>query len=435
MRVREFMGHWRSALHAWASAWGGRADNPLARQAELTQLRLAQRGSPWACSWWLLSCGSLISAATAALLVQAVLRFEQLSASAVASSAYAHNVLLWCSVQVLDGLVLFGVAWLLARLAQAGWFCTQWLASSSTGRADCATDYSTSALSTEDYIVGAVTHTLRLCWAPCMFASAAGTVDQLCAVIALKQSTLAASSPLWPGGELTWLIIGALVGFGIRLLGSLASVLATLLLLLALSPYWRMSALAYLAPSAALLWHALAALYSPAGRRPWPADAASDFLALVFTAPQAVWLVGAGLLLLGVEAYAWRGPRTLQAHARLSLGSIRLLAAVGALWIIWMLAARFIDYDALYAHLSQAQATYPDLRSLAPGSLWPLQAISAAYGVPVLEQLAQGQDASALLTLKALGLRALALLMPLGLCAIFLGHLRTAVWLKRRGAL
>jgi hypothetical protein len=435
MSIREFDRRLREALRPWAQAWRGRSDNPLARRAALTQARRAQRGSPWRCSWWLLSCGILISGATACLLAQAVLRFGALGSSGIASTAYAHNALLWSTLQVLDGAVLFGVAWLLERLAQAGWFCTLWLAQPGVGRPGIGEDYCASPLSTEDYAVGALAHALRLCLGPCIMLGVFGAANQLCAVIAQRQGTLAAPCPAWPGGELVWLCVGAGLSGLLRCAGSLAAVLATLLLLLALSPYWRNAAAAYLAPVTALAWHALAALSNPPGRRPWAADPSSDWLALVFAAPQAAWITGAGLVLLGLEAYIWRGPRTLALHARWGLGAARLLAACGGLCILWILIGRFINYDELYAHLSQTHTSMPDLRSLLPATLWPLSAISGAYSVPVLEQLAEVKDASALLLLKALGLRALALLIPLGLGIIFLGHLRTAIWLKRRGAL
>jgi hypothetical protein len=429
-----YIGRLLSEIRAWRAAWAARRDNPIAIQAALELRRRARRRPAWLiCSpfmfWWSVA----VSACTTYVLVLAYLRFHAVAGSSIASPAFALTALWWSALQLLDAADLLLVLLLLERLSAAFFFCSNALAGYRGARGSISGELAVTALSDHDCVAGVLQHVLALCFRPVVWLSLVSTADLLLYACIMPSSQLAEAGPVWPGGQLAWLIGAALLTVPVRIVAALAAVLAGALTLLSFSPWWRYSSVTSGAAVLALMWHLLAVASAPPGRY---AEITlyyfADWLPLVFRTPWPGLIVAAGLAVLIGFGHAWSPLSTYRAGARWGMPALRTIVSTGLLCILYFAVGSFAtrEDDALWPGVSQASMEEtPMLASFA----WQVQAASIACPLPLVIYAEDEDKTSAKTLVISLVLRSLIItVMPLLLIAMYLGHARQAVFVRRR---
>lgn len=430
-----FLGRMQSEVRAWRAAWRGRRDNPIAIQAALELRRRAGRRPAWLiCSpfmfWW----GVAVSACTTYVLVLAYLRFHAVAGSSIAAPAFALNALWWSVLQLLDAADLLLLLLLLERLSAAFFFSSSALAGYRGARGSINGELAVTALSDHECVVGVLQHGLKLCYTPVVWLSVASTADLLLYACIMPSPQLAGPGPLWPGGQLAWLIGAAALTVPVRIIAALAAVLAGVLVLLSFSPWWRLASVTSGAAVLALLWQMLALASAPPGR--FGAISMyyfTDWLPVVFHTPWPALIVVCGLAVLIGLAHAWTPLRTYSAGARWGMPALRTIVSTGLLCILFFTVGSFANGEDELTW-SGVRQDYPEATSFLASLAWQAQAVSVACPLPlVLNEEDDNKDSSTKTLAISLVLRSLIItVMPLLLIAMYLGHARQAVFVRRR---
>jgi hypothetical protein len=428
---------WRMLREAqsWRAAWRTRRDNPIAVQAALEMRRRAERRPGWLmCSPWMLGWSLLISGFTTYLLIAAYLRFMAVAPSSVASHSFAINALLWTVVQLFDAATVLLLLWLLERVAAACIYCSGMLASYHGARGGLSGELALTPLNDYECVAGVLQHVLHLCLAPVVLLSIVACADQFLGVMGVLQGQAPDPAAGWPGGQLLWLGLAALLSLPVKIIGALAAILATALTLLSFSPWWRYPSVTFGAVVLALAWHLAGVISAPPGRMGlWGYSGLGDWLPAVFTSRWPALLLLAGLLVLIIAAHAWTPLITYSTCARWGMPALRVIASTGLLCILFFAASAFANYDNNSFWASGAPPYSLGVWDMAPALCWPVQAASIACPLLWSENILRLEQWTRTTLLISFIWHALAVMgIPLLLLLVYAGHARQAVFVRRR---